>query len=69
MLEKIKEFINKLPKEVKVSIYILLSFGIGELIKYLTPLELDSAVLTGVVNVALVFLAQLKARLDTLRKR
>ena len=69
MLEKVKEFIDKLPKEVKVSAYILISFGIGELIKYLTPLEVDSVVLSGIVNIGLVFLAQLKARLDTLKKK
>jgi len=69
MIEKVKKFINKLPKEVKVSAYILISFGIGELIKYLTPLEIDSAVLTGIVNIALVFLAQFKARLDVIRKK
>lgn len=59
------KFWNDLPKEVKVFCYIVLSAAIAEGIKILSGLALDDVILTGLVNVAIVALVELKKRIDS----
>jgi len=56
-----------LPKEVKVSGYIACSYGIAEIIKLSSGLEFSSPIVAIGVNVLLVFLTQLRSRIQTIR--
>lgn len=62
MKEKIIAFLN--TKEVKVFGYIVLSALIGEGIKIISGLQVNDVVITGLINVALVALVELKKRID-----
>lgn len=56
-----------LPKEVKVSGYIACSYGIAEIMKLVSGLEFSSPVVAVGVNVLLVFLKELKPRIQKIR--
>lgn len=58
------KFWNDLPKEVKVFAYIVLSAFIGEGIKIISGLQVSDVIITGLINVALVALVELKKRVD-----
>jgi hypothetical protein len=64
---------NWLPKEarksIKVSLYITVSFFIGEGINVLSGMSFDSMLLTFLVNIMLVFLKELKSRVDVKKNR
>jgi len=55
---------DNLPKEVKVFCYIVLSAAIGEAVKIMSGLQVNDVVLTGLINVAIVALVELKKRID-----
>lgn len=60
-----REFYAGLPKEVRVFFeYILPSAVLASLVEYLEVLSLDNAVVMGLINIGLLFLRQLKPRLD-----
>jgi len=63
MKEKIIAFLN--TKEVKVFGYIVLSAAIGEGITIISGIGVNNVLLTGVINVALVALVELKKRIDS----
>jgi hypothetical protein len=73
LLNKLKFFIvsgyNKLPKEVKVALYIAVSYGLSELVIELGKLEVSSYPLTFGINVLLVFLKELKPRVERYRSK
>lgn len=58
------DFWNKLPKEVKVFCYIVLSAFIGEAIKTIGGLNVNDVYLAGLINVLIVALVELKKRID-----
>lgn len=64
MIEKIKEIWGKLPAEIKVSLYIAVSYGLSALIIQLGKLQISDPFLAIVINIFLVFLKELKPRLD-----
>jgi len=53
-----------LPSEFKVTVYLLVSAIISQLLINLTSIQTDDALLLGIVNVALVFLREQKKRID-----
>ena len=53
-----------LPSEFKVTVYLLVSAIISQLLISLTGIQTDDALLLGIVNVALVFLREQKKRID-----
>ena len=60
----LQNFWHNLPKEVKVAVYIITSAAVAELIKYLSNLNFNDAILMGVVNVIIVAFVELKRRID-----
>ena len=65
---KLVELYNKLPKEVTVFIeYILPSVILTTLIEYLGGLQLNNIYVAGIINIVLIFLRQLKPRIEKLR--
>lgn len=76
MRNKVDEFIkligyyyNMLPKEVKVAMYIALSFGLADVIKQIGLIEVNNTWLAIIINILLVFLKQLQPRLETYKNR
>jgi len=53
-----------LPSEFKVTVYLLVSAIISQLLINLTSIQTDDVLLLGIVNVALVFLREQKKRID-----
>lgn len=70
MLEKIIALWNKLPKEVKVAIYLI---GAGLLAEFASALlgekklDLLTFAKVSVANLLIVFVAQIKARIDAVK--
>ena len=65
----LKEFYEKLPQEVHVFIeYILPSAVLTALVDYLTNLKVDDVYVAGVINIVLIFLRQIKPRVERLQK-
>lgn len=76
MRNKVDEFIkligyyyNMLPKEVKVTMYIALSFGLADVITQIGLIEVNNTWLAIAINILLVFLKQLQPRLETYKNR
>ena len=67
-MNKLKELYAKLPKEVTIFLeYILPSAILAALIEYLGGLELDNTLVMGIVNIILIFLRQLKPRIQAIK--
>jgi len=62
----LKKLWNKLPKEVKVGVYVVGSAALAELVKYLSELKVDSLLLAAVINVLVVLL---QTRIPQVRDR
>ena len=63
------DFYDKLPKEVKVFVeYILPSAVLTALIEYLTTLKIESIYVAAIINLVLIFLRELKPRVERLKK-
>jgi len=63
------DFYEKLPKEVKVFVeYILPSAVLTALIDYLTTLKIESIYVAAIINLVLIFLRELKPRVERLKK-
>ena len=58
---------ERLPKEVKVGVYVVGSAALSELINYLEIVEIDNLLLAGIINIVVVLLQtripEVKARL------
>jgi len=67
-LDKIKAFWEKLPAEIKVALYITVSYTLAELIVILGKLEINSVPLSFAINILLVFLKNLKPRIDSFKE-
>jgi len=68
-MAKIKEIYAKLPREVTVFIeYILPSAVLTALVDYLTGLEVKDIYVAGLINIVLIFLRQIKPRVERLKK-
>jgi len=63
-MEKIISFWDRLPSEIKVALYITVSYIIAELIVILGNLDIQSMPLSFGINVLLVFLKNIKPRMD-----
>ena len=59
---------GKLPKEVKVIPYILVSGALTALVDYLTELKLDDRLLMAAINLVIIFLVQAKPRFESMIK-
>ena len=63
------DFYDKLPKEFKVFVeYILPSAVLTALIDYLTTLKIESVYVAAIINMVLIFLRELKPRVERLKK-
>lgn len=67
-MDKIKAFWEKLPAEIKVALYITVSYTLAELIVILGKLEINSVPLSFAINILLVFLKNLKPRIDSFKE-
>lgn len=67
-LDEIKLFWEALPKEIRVALYITASYIISEAIIMLSNIKVESQVLTFGINVILVFLSQIKPRMEKERE-
>lgn len=65
IIAKLVEYWNLLPKEPKVAVYVVLSYLVTDQITYLQNLEVDNRLTMGLANLGLVFLLQIKSRVDT----
>jgi hypothetical protein len=55
----------RLPAEIKVAVYLALSYGVSEVIIQLGKVEVSNVWLVIVVNIVIVFLKNLKPRYDS----
>ena len=70
MLEKIKELWGKLPKEIKVSTYLIGAGLLNELSSALLgtkSLDLITFAKVSVANLLLVFIVQIKTRINAIK--
>jgi hypothetical protein len=67
-LENIELFWSALPKEVRVALYITASYILSQVIIMLGKVQVNSELLTFGINVLLVFLGQIKPRMDVKRE-
>lgn len=67
MIEKIKELWGKLPAELKVALYIAVSYGLSAVIVELSKIEVSNTWLAIAINILLVFLKELKPRIDAIK--
>lgn len=67
-MEKIKLFWERLPDEIKVALYISVSYALAEIIVILGDLEIQSVPLSFAINVLLVFLKNIKPRMDNAKE-
>lgn len=65
ILDVAYELFDKLPTELRVTIYVTISAGLGELAKELMAIETNSLLLTFIINIALVFIKNLRPRIKT----
>jgi len=63
-LGKIIAFYDKLPQEIKVSIYIVASYFIGQGFMELSHIQTNDVVATTLANIGLVFLSETKKRIS-----
>jgi hypothetical protein len=68
-LEKLLELYDRLPKEVKVFVeYILPSAILTALVDYLSNLQVQDVYMAAIINIVLIFLRQLKPRIQKMRE-
>ncbi|MFA6315623.1 MAG: hypothetical protein WC648_04640 [Candidatus Paceibacterota bacterium] len=67
MLEKIKRFWEKLPAEIKVAVYLAVSYGMAAVITELSNMEISNKWLAIAINILLVFLRELKPRIAKIK--
>jgi hypothetical protein len=61
-------YYNELPKEIKVLPYVALSGALAEVIEYLGLTDVDNTIIMAVINLVVVFLVQVKGRVERLKK-
>lgn len=62
-MSKIQGFWDKLPKEAKVSVYVVVSAVIAEAIRLLGMVQVESVIVMALVNIVIVSLVEFKKRL------
>lgn len=62
-MSKIQAFWDKLPKEAKVSVYVIVSAVIAEAIRLLGMVQVESVIVMALVNIVIVSLVEFKKRL------
>jgi hypothetical protein len=67
VLEKIKRFWEKLPAEIKVAVYLAVSYGMAAVITELSNMEISNKWLAIAINILLVFLRELKPRIAKIK--
>jgi hypothetical protein len=67
-MKKIAEIWGKLPAEIKVALYLAASYGLSAVIIELGKLEISNVWLAIALNILLVFLKELKPRVERLQK-
>jgi TM2 domain-containing membrane protein YozV len=69
-MKKIIEFYKNLPKEFRIFIeFILPSAIITALIDYLTNLKINDLYIAGAVNIILIFLREIKPRIEERKQK
>jgi hypothetical protein len=68
LFEKIKELWEKLPAEIKVALYLAVSYGLSAIIVEISKIEVQNSWLAIAINILLVFLKELKPRLEAKKK-
>lgn len=68
MFNKIKELWGKLPAEIKVAIYLAVSYGLSAIIVELSKIEVSNSWLAIGINILLVFLKELKPRIEATKE-
>jgi TM2 domain-containing membrane protein YozV len=69
-MKKIIEFYKNLPKEFRIFIeFILPSAIITALIDYLTNLKINDLYIAGAVNIVLIFLREIKPRIEERKQK
>lgn len=68
MMTKISELWNKLPAEIKVALYLATSYGLSAVIVELSKINVSNTWLAIAINILLVFLRELKPRIDRISK-
>jgi len=68
MLKKLSELWGKLPAEIKVALYISASYGLSAIIVKLGNIQVDNDWLAIAINILLVFLKELKPRIERISK-
>lgn len=64
----LKELYSKLPREVRVFVeYVLPSAVLTALVDYLADLKVENTYVMGGINLTLIFLRNLKPRIQSLR--
>ena len=66
-MNKVSEVWGKLPAEIKVAVYISASYGLSAVIVELGKLEINNVWLAIALNIFLVFLKELKPRVDRIK--
>jgi hypothetical protein len=66
-MKKIAELWNKLPAEVKVALYLAASYGLSAVVVELAKVQVSNTWLAILINILLVFLKELKPRVDRIR--
>ena len=67
-MEKISEIWGKLPAEIKVASYLAASYGLSAVIIELSKLQISNAWLAVALNILLVFLKEIKPRMERLQR-
>lgn len=65
-MQRLRDLYNSLPKEARVGVWVVLSGALTALANYLELIELNDAVLMGVINIILVLVDNRK---ETVTKR
>jgi hypothetical protein len=69
-MKKIIEFYKSLPKEFRIFIeFILPSAIVTALIEYLTNLKINDLYVAGAVNIILIFLREIKPRIEARKQK
>jgi hypothetical protein len=63
----IQELWEKFPAEIKVALYLAVSYGLSAVVVELGKLEVNNIWLAIALNIFLVFLKELKPRIDRIR--
>lgn len=68
LIDRISNFWHGLPKEVRVAIYVVVSYFLALAVKYLTSIETANELLAIVINLLIVVIEQIIARIKKIQE-